>query len=423
MTGRAVALSILLTLCGCAVTGTPQAPPVLATDKSNAVATWHDIGAATVTAKSPGGVTDAEKFGAFPFDLATLHLAIYDAAMAIDRRYRPFLFAPDTDPGASVDAATATAAYYVLQTLFPSRAAHYWGAYERFMAAIPESDSKARGIALGKASAAAHLERRAQDGRAVTLPPYAENPAPGRFRGSDPINRFWPRMRPFTLASMNQFRPAPPPALDSAQYAADFNEVKELGGKDSTRRTPEQLELARFYSEPPAEHFTRNFGRFARSESDPVRAARLLAILYTGYSDAISACLEAKYHYDAWRPRTAIPQADKDNNPATAPEPGWTPVLPSPNHPEYPAAHACSTGALGELLRGYYGTDKVTFTWDSKVTNTTRTYADTDALAAESTLARIYGGMHFRYSTTAGVQLGKQVAEWTMSHAFQPVSK
>jgi len=230
-------------------------------------------------------------------------------------------------------------------------------------------------------------------------------------------------MQPFILTSSSQFRPGPPPALESGEYAADFIEVKELGGKTSTRRTAAQLETARFHSEAPAQHFARNFGRFARTETDPVRAARLMAVIYAGYADAISACLEAKYHYDAWRPQTAIPQADSDNNPATIADPAWTPVLPAPNHPEYPAAHSCSAGALAELLRQYYGTDKVTFTWDSKVTNTTRTYADTDALVEDSRVARICGGMHFRYSTTAGAALGRQVAQWAMTHAFQSAGK
>ncbi len=148
-----------------------------------------------------------------------------------------------------------------------------------------------------------------------------------------------------------------------------------------------------------------------------------MAAIYTNYADAISACLDAKYHYDTWRPQSAIPLADADANPATVADAAWTPVLPTPNHPEYPAAHSCSAATLGELLRLYYGTDKVTFTWDSNVTGTTRSYTDTDALAEESKLARIYGGMHFRYATAAGATLGKKVAGWTMQHAFQPQPK
>ncbi|QBE65432.1 vanadium-dependent haloperoxidase [Pseudoduganella lutea] len=397
---------------------------ILAADKTNAIAHWHDIGAATVTAKAAAATTEAEKYAAFPADMATLHLAMYDAVMAIDRRYRPFQYAPQRPDGsASADAAAGSAAYEVLRALFPGRADQYREAHERFMAALPDDAARARGIALGKASAAAHLERRAADGRATSLPGYAARETPGRFRGKDPINRHWPTIRPFTLTTIAQFRPPPPPALDSAEYAADFNEVKELGGTHSTRRSAGQLELARFHSEAPPPYFTRNFGRFARTTADTADAARLMAAIYTNYADAIGACLEAKYHYDTWRPQSAIPLAETDGNPATAADPAWTPLLPTPNHPEYPAAHSCSAATLGELLRQYYGTDQVTFTWDSKVTNATRTYTDTDALAAESRMARIYGGMHFRYSTAAGAEVGRKVAAWTMGHAFMPQPK
>ncbi|WP_338758966.1 vanadium-dependent haloperoxidase [Massilia sp. METH4] len=428
---RTAALSLL---CLCTAVGTTSvcsgAEPaqgrrvILVADKTNAIVYWHDIGAATVTAKAQATATEAEKYAAFPADMATLHLAMYDAAMAIDRRYRPFLFAPErSDAGASLDAATGSAAYEVLSALFPSRSEQYRQAHERFMAAIPDNPGKARGIAVGKAAAAAHLERRAADGRANVLPGYEAQEAPGRFRGKDPINRYWPLMRPFTVNAIAQFRPPPPPALESAEYAADFNEVKMLGGMNSTRRTAEQLELARFHSEPPATYFTRNFGRFARTTADTADAARLMGAIYANYADAIGACLEAKYHYDTWRPQSAIPLAETDGNPATQADPAWKPVLATPNHPEYPAAHSCSAATLGELLRQYYGTDQVTFTWDSKVTNTTRTYTDTDALADESRMARIYGGMHFRYSTAAGAELGRRVAGWTMGHAFMPLPK
>ncbi len=412
----------LLSACGqVAVADGP--PVVLAADKSNAVAFWHDVGVATVAAKT-AGTSEAEKYGAFPADMATLHLAMYDAAMAIERRYRPFAYVPrQTEPTASVDAALAAAACDVLATLFPSRATHYQSACTDTIAAVPDGPAKVRGLALGKAAAAAHLRARLADGRAAAMKPYTADTGAGRFRGSDPINRHWPAIRPFTLSSMAQFRPPPPPALDSARYAADFNEVKALGGKASTRRTPAQLELARFHSEMPLPYFTRNFGRFARTTADPFDAARVQAAIYANYADAIGACLEAKYHYDTWRPQSAIPLADTDNNPATAADPDWTPLLPTPNHPEYPAAHSCSAGTMSRLLRRLYGTGNVTFTWDSKVTGTSRTYTNTEALADESRDARIYGGMHFRYATSAGAELGRRVADWTMDHAFMPQPK
>ena len=186
----------------------------------------------------------------------------------------------------------------------------------------------------------------------------------------------------------------------------------------SAVRTPEQLEIARFHADPPGPFVTRNLGRFAASTADVADAARLMAFIYVVHADAIGACFEAKYHYAAWRPMSAINLADTDGNDATQADAAWTPVLPTPNHPEYPAAHSCTSGALGETLLRYYGTHKVAYTWDSKTTGTTRSYATTDALDAESQIARIAGGMHFRFSTDAGVELGKRVAQWVAEHNF-----
>ncbi|USX25898.1 vanadium-dependent haloperoxidase [Oxalobacteraceae bacterium OTU3CINTB1] len=414
---RCIVLALVCALAGCA-----SAPHVTVTpDKSNAVAYWHAVGAATVNVNAtvPTATTEAEKYPAFSVDMATMHVAIYDAVAAITGRYQPLYAFPQGDfSGASPDAATGAAAFGVLRALFPDRAAHYRPAYDSFMASLPDGAAKTRGIALGNEVATAVLARRAADGRAIVLAEYVPGTAPGEYRGRNPVVRYFPHIRPFTLNSMDQFRPPPPPALDSAEYAADFNETKDYGGMLGSRRTPEQLELARFHTEAPQTFITRNFGRFARSTGDVGDAARLMAILYSGYTDAIGACFDAKYHYNAWRPLSAIPLAQTDDNPATASDTDWKPVLPTPPHPEYPAAHSCTAGAVGELLRLYFGTGNVSFTLDSIVTNVTRDYADVDALARESVQARIYGGMHFRYATTAGYTLGKQVAGWTMGHAF-----
>ncbi|WP_182915790.1 vanadium-dependent haloperoxidase [Massilia cavernae] len=375
------------------------------------MAYWTDVGAATVNATVATATTPEERRPTFHADLATMHLAIYDAVSAIDGRYKPYLVTPVTvAAGASTEAAASAAAYSVLRALFPNRGAHYQAAYDSYLAGIPAGDAKTRGLALGAEVGAAIVANRANDGRAIVLQPYVPGTAPGKFRGMNPVSRFSPAIRPFIMTSASQFRPGPPPALDSAVYAADFNEVKELGGTVSTRRTAEQLDTARFHTEMPPIFLTRNFGRFARTTSDVADAARLMAAIYTGFADANNACFEAKYFYETWRPLSAIPLADTDNNPATVPDPGWTPVVPTPNHPEYPAAHSCTAGFLGELLRIYYGTENVTYTLNSNVTGTTRTYTNTGAFTEECTAARIHGGMHFRYSTAAGAELGKQVA-------------
>ena len=170
------------------------------------------------------------------------------------------------------------------------------------------------GLALGSEVAAEVVRLRANDGRMVALAPYVSGTAPGQFRAANPnpVFRHFPSVKPFALTSPGQFRPAPPPALNSAAYANAVNETRALGGTTSATRTPEQLEVARFHTEPPPPAVTRNLGRFASSTADVGEAARLMAMVYVSFADAIGACFEAKYHYQTWRPVSAIQMADAD---------------------------------------------------------------------------------------------------------------
>lgn len=387
----------------------------------NVVSYWNDIANKTVTAASAVNTTAQEQRPSYHVDLATVHVAIYDAVSAIDGRFKPFAITP-TGPsaGASMNAAASAAAYGVLRVLFPNRGAQYQAAYDSSIAAITPGEARTKGIALGSEVAAGVIALRANDGRSVMLAPYVSSTAPGKFRSASPtpFNRHVPFMRTFSLTSADQFRPPGPPALDSAAYAAAFNESKSGGGTISTARSAEQLGIARFHTEVPALFVTRNLGRFAASTADAAEAARLAAFIYVVHADAITACFEAKYFYETWRPLTAIPLADQDDNAATSSDPAWTPVVPTPNHPEYPAAHSCTSGGLGETLRQYYGTSKVVYTFDSMATGTTRTYTTTDALNTESQIARVYGGMHFGFSTVDGVGLGVSVSRWVGTHHF-----
>lgn len=415
------AVPLILALSACA---TPRgaAPDVtVVANQPNVVSYWNDIANQTVLASSAVNTTPEEQRPTFFFDVASVHVAIYDAVVAIEGRYKPFAVKPRSPAaGASTEAAVNAAAYGVLKALFPNRGAQYEAAYSQRQAAVPDSPAKTLGQALGSEVAAAVVRLRANDGRMVALAPYVSGTAPGQFRSANPnpVFRHFPSVKPFALESLGQFRPAPPPPLGSAAYAAAVEETRALGGTTSTVRTAAQGEVARFHTEPPPPGVTRNLGRFASSTAHVGDAARLMAMLYVSYVDAIGACFEAKYHHQAWRPVTAIQMADVDGNAATAADPAWTPALPTPNHPEYPAAHSCTSGSVGEALRGFYGTPNVTFTWDSKVTGTTRTYRGIEAFDAEAGLARIHGGMHFRHSTEAGLQLGRQVARWVVSRHF-----
>jgi hypothetical protein len=277
-------------------------------------------------------------------------------------------------------------------------------------------------MAIGAEVAAGMLALRANDGRATVLPPYVPGTLPGQFRGTNPINRIAPYIKPFATLSHSQFRAPGPTALDSDAYAADLNEVKAIASVNSALRTPAQTELARFETENPNTYWDRNLRQFATASGDLAENARLAAMLWTSFQDAIGACFESKYHYNFWRPTSAIQLADTDGNPATEPDPTWTPHVPTPNHPEYPAAHGCGTGAMMEIVRTFYGTKKVSFTFTSSVSGTKpRSYSRTDDKIKEVLDARVWGGMHFRTSVEHGAELGKNVAKWVAKRHFQPV--
>lgn len=420
-TGPLLIVPAVLGLTGCATSREEAVPVTLVANRTNAVAYWNDIANRTVLASSTANTTPEEQRPTFFHDVAAVHVAIYDAVVAIEGRYKPFAVKPKSPAtGASTDAAVSAAAHGVLKALFPNRGAQYQAAYEQRLAGLPDSQAKSLGVALGSEVAAEVVRLRANDGRMVALAPYVSGTAPGQFRAANPnpVFRHFPSIRPFALQTPGQFRPAPPPALVSAAYATAFDQTRTLGGTVSTTRTPDQLEVARFHTEPPPPAVTRNIGRFASSTDDVGDAARLMAMVYVSFVDALGACFEAKYHYQTWRPASAIPMADADGNGATQADTGWTPALPTPNHPEYPAAHSCTSGSVGEALRNYYGTPNVTFTWDSAVTQTTRTYAGIDAFNAEAAMARIHGGMHFGFSSEAGEELGRRVAQWVASRHF-----
>ncbi len=420
--GRVLGISTLVVgLIACGGSSAQERAVTMASTGPNVVSFWNDIANRTVNAASGANTTPEEQRPAYQVDLATVHLAIYDAVSAIDGRFMPYAITPAAPAtGASLDAAASAAAYGVLRVLFPNRGAQYQGAYDSHVAAIPAGDAKTRGLALGSEVAAGIVALRANDGRAVRLAPYESSATAGKFRSANPapFNRHVAFIKPFSLLRTDQLRPAGPPALDSAAYATAFNETKTVGGTVSTARSAAQLEVARFHTEAPGPFITRNFGRFATGTADVAEAARLMAFIYVVHADAIAACFEAKYFFEAWRPSSAILLADTDANAATSTDAAWAPALPTPNHPEYPAAHSCTAGGLGETLRQYFGTRKVTYTFDSTVTGTTSTYATTDALGDESQIARVYGGMHFRFSTVDGLALGTRVAQWVAEHHF-----
>jgi hypothetical protein len=413
----------LLLLDGCGGGGSGEVQPVtIVSQGENAISTWDQIATDTINVAAAATGTPEERVPNFAFDLATMHVAIYDAVIAIAATHQPYAVTPTTPAaGASMDAAASAAAYGVLKGLFPARSSVYQGTYDTLVAAIPAGDAKARGLAIGAEVARGILNRRANDGRDITLAPYVPGTAPGKFRGTNPVNRTFPYVKPFAMTSASQFRAPGPPALDSATYAADVNETKAFGSATSTVRTEAQTENARFATDPPARYWPRNLRRFATHSRSLAESARLMAMIWTAQADVSIGCFDSKYFYEFWRPTSAIQLADTDSNPATEADPTWTPVVPTPNHPEYPAAHSCVTAAMMEVIRSYFGTDKVSFSFDSGVPGTVvHSYTSTNGPIDEIQLARIHGGMHFRTSTVHGAALGTSVARLVFENHFRP---
>jgi len=380
---------------------------------ANPVSIWNEIAYETV-----GRVTG--------HDLVTVHLAMYDAVIAIAGTHQPYAIRPATSGAGAgevaMKAAAIEAAYRVLKGLYsPVPSANYETAYADGISELPDGDAKTRGMAIGAEVAAGMLALRANDGRATVLPPYVPGTLPGQFRGTNPVNRIAPYVKPFATLSHSQFRAPGPSALDSDAYTRDFNEVKLMASATSTQRSAEQTEVARFFTEPPSPWTYRNLRQFATAHESLVDNARLTAIMWTAYQDALSSCFETKYHFNFWRPTSAIQLADSDGNAATLADAAWTPVVPTPNHPEYPSAHNCATGAVMEVVRDFYGTKKLKFSFNSTVTGTTHYYDSTDDLIKDNTNGRVWGGMHFRTSNEDGAELGKQVAKWVAKNYFQPI--
>jgi hypothetical protein len=209
--------------------------------------------------------------------------------------------------------------------------------------------------------------------------------------------------------------------LTSAAYATDLNETKAIGSATSTTRTADQTELARFGTSTPPLYWETNMRVFATTSRSVAEQARLMAMIYVAQADAGNTCFESKYFFQAWRPTSAITLADTDGNAATDVDLAWTPSQPTPNHPEYPAAHSCLTGAMAEILNAFFGTMNITFDMvgAGPATGITRHFTSTTAMAQEIQVARIAGGMHFRTSTVDGDALGRNVARWIVTHKFQ----
>jgi hypothetical protein len=352
--------------------------------------------------------------------LAMMHVAQFDAVNAVVRCYQPYA-ADLSMPSASPEAGAAQAAYRVLTNLYPTQLAVLDAALDASLGAVFFEQAKADGIALGNATAAAILARRSGDGSATPMP-YTPGTGPGVWIPTPPANApallpHWRNVTPFTMSSPAQFRPGPPPALDSAIYTADFNEIKTLGDTNSAMRTAEQTVTALFH----IEFVPYTLGSAARYavEVHPlplVESARLFALLNLAMADSFISVWDAKFEYNYWRPVTAIRAADTDGNPATAADATWTPLRATPPHPEYPAAHTIAAGAGAEVLASVFG-DAFFFTIESPtLPGQPRTFARFSDFPLESGNARVWAGFHWRSSCLVGAQMGAAIGRQAVAN-------
>jgi hypothetical protein len=344
--------------------------------------------------------------------LALVQTAVNDAVRSSEPQ-------PGTQP-ASIDAAVAAANRAVLVKLLPNQQTMIDAAYQAAMAAIPEGGAKAAGIAAGERAAAAVFAKRPGD--VIAPESYRPHTTPGAYVPTAAAAApQWSQRMPWLMTSPAQVRPGAPPALTSVAWSRDYNEVKELGAKGSTKRSAEQTEIARFweYSLPPIYYgVVRSVA--IQPDRDVMRNARMYAAIAQAMDDAMIAVFDSKYHYNFWRPSTAIRNGDIDGNDATVRDASWTPLIDAPMHPEYASGHSILAGAVGAVLKADVGNSRtpVLMTTSPTAKGVTRRWTNVDEFVREVSDARIYAGIHYRTTVDVGAAMGQSIGELAASRVL-----
>jgi len=390
---------------------------------ANVITDWDEKAVAVVL--PPGPVAVAQQVYTAQRMMGMVHAAMFDAVNSIERRYRPYLVQLPADPATSKEAAAAAAAAAVLATINEKTAGDMKAALASYLASIPDGAAKADGVKLGEAVAAKVLEARASDGHDAA-DDYRPRTVPGVYVPT-PITAGskWSNVKPFAMARPDQFRPGPPVALESSEWANDYNEVKDYGGKASAKRSPQQTEAARFWLMvgPAAYHpFVREL--VTAKQMSIGESARLMTLVAVGLNEALIAVFDAKYHYNFWRPITSIRNGDIDGNPATDREAAWQPIDNTPMHPEYPCAHCILSGSVAGVIKAVLGTEDIPEVAVTSPTapGVTHRWSKLTAFTDEVANARIWAGFHYRFSTRVGTDMGQQIGEYVVKNVMQPAA-
>jgi hypothetical protein len=363
-------------------------------------------------------------------DMAIVHIAIDDAVNAIDPTHASYASRTKARGNASAPAAVAAAAHRTLVALFPAQSATFDAALAASLAGIPDGQFERKGVEVGRASADKILAARRDDGSADVViyqrgtEPGDWQPTPPAFQQQPALPR-WPGVTPFAIEDAAQFRPDGPPALTSGEYARAFDEVKALGSRDSTARTPEQTTIAMFWADgagtaTPPGHWNEIAQDVATARQNSLsQNARLFALLNIALADAGISCWDCKYDFDFWRPVTGIRAADSDGNPATVADPAWTPLLVTPPFPAYTSGHSTFSSAAAAVLGRFFGTDRVSFTTtDDDTPGIVRSFTSFSQAAAEAGQSRIYGGIHWQFDNQDGQQAGRAIGNYVADHVL-----
>jgi len=406
MTMTRLSMAAAALLCTVALPNTGSAAVTLSSDP---ILYWNDL---AVSAVATNAAAQTRIF-------AMVNIAMHDAVNAtrggVNRSYLSGVSAP----GGDSRAAAAQAAHDVLVVLNPANTAQYDTALANSLALIGTSTAKTNGIATGSAYAAAILANRTGDGSAAVVT-YTTTGLAGDWRpttaGAQPAVPQWGGVRTFVLNSVNDVTVAPPPALGSPEYAAAYNEVKEIGAFGSLTRTADQTSSALFWDAANGATWMRAGLTIAEDEGlDTLGFASVFATLSAGLADAAIAGFDTKYDYRLWRPITAIQLGDSDGNAATIGDASWTSLFAAPSHPSYVSTHSDLSATAASILTRFFGDDEP-FTFI--ISGDTRSFTSLSQAELDAANSRLWGGIHFRFDNEAGLAMGRQVGALTLASGF-----